>query len=176
MMPEKKLLNRYPKTARNNLLESRDSVLPEDRRLAREFDYEYFDGPRRLGLGGYRYIKGFWRDAVEDIATYYSMGNSSSILDVGCGKGFTLFEFSMLYPNIRLRGLEKSQYCINNSLPVIRPHIDLGCCSSLPYDSNSFDVAISIATIHNLDRREAFSSRTYACEQAIICKNQWLPY
>jgi SAM-dependent methyltransferase len=142
---------RYPKTERHHLLDTRESAPPEDCGLAKEFDYEYFDGPRHLGLGGYRYIKGFWSDVVQDIATFYSLGDKSSVLDVGCGKGFTLFEFSMLYPTIRLRGLEKSQYCINNSLPIVRPHIDLGCCTSLPYDSNSFDLAISIATIHNLD-------------------------
>ena len=53
---------------------------------------------------------------------------------------------------MRIRGLEYSRYCYNNSLPIIRPHIDLGCCSSLPYESNSFDLAISIATVHNLDK------------------------
>ena len=34
----------------------------------------------------------------------------------------------------------------------MRPHIDIGCCSLLPYETNSFDLAISIATIHNLDK------------------------
>ena len=79
------------------------------------------------------------------------MDRTSSLLDVGCGKGFTIFEFCKLIPELRVRGLEYSQYCINNALPILRPIIDKGCCSSLPYESNTFDLAISIATIHNLD-------------------------
>ena len=117
-----------------------------------EFDYEYFDGSRRLGLGGYKYIEGFWSDVVDDFISFYNLNSQSSLLDVGCGKGFTLFDFCKKIPNIRIRGLEYSKYCLNNSLPIVRPHIDLGCCSCLPYESNTFDLAISIASIHNLDK------------------------
>ena len=77
------------------------------------------------------------------------MDHNSSLLDVGCGKGFTLFDFCKKIPQIRIRGLEISQ-CHNNSLPVIRPHIDLGCCSS--HMILILYLAISITTIHNLDK------------------------
>ena len=151
-MPLKKLLSRYPKTNRSNILFERDQISEEEERLACEFNYEYFDGPRKLGLGGYKYIPGFWKPVVEDFVEFYKLSDSSSLLDVGCGKGFTLFDFCQNLPGLRIRGLEYSKYCYNNSLPIIRPHIDLGCCSTLPYESNSFDLAISIATIHNLDK------------------------
>ena len=151
-MSEINLLKRYPKTKRVSIIEDRKIISEEEKELALEFDYEYFDGPRKLGLGGYKYIDGFWSNVVEDFISFYKLNKQSSILDVGCGKGFTLFDFCKKIPEIRIRGLEYSQYCYNNSLPIIRPHIDLGCCSSLPYDSNSFDLAISIATVHNLDK------------------------
>lgn len=151
-MAEIKLLKRYPKTQRNSIIEDRRIISEREKELALEFNYEYFDGPRRLGLGGYRYIEGFWSDVVEDFIAFYKLDKKSSLLDVGCGKGFTLFDFCKKIPEIRIRGLEFSNYCFNNALPIIRPHIDLGCCSSLPYESNTFDLAISIATIHNLDK------------------------
>ena len=151
-MSEVNLLKRYPKTNREKIIEDRKEISDYEKKLAMEFNYEYFDGPRRLGLGGYKYIDGYWSNVIDDFVDFYKLDHNSSLLDVGCGKGFTLFDFCKKIPQIRIRGLEISQYCINNSLPVIRPHIDLGCCSSLPYDSNTFDLAISIATIHNLDK------------------------
>ena len=151
-MPQVKLLKRYPKTIRKNIIDDRLKISESDKKLAREFDYEYFDGPRSLGLGGYKYINGFWSEVVDDFINYYNLNEKSSLLDIGCGKGFMLFDFCKKIPNLRVRGLEFSQYCFNNSLPIIRPHIDIGCCSLLPYETNSFDLAISIATIHNLDK------------------------
>jgi SAM-dependent methyltransferase len=148
---EVSLMKRYGKSSRSGLLKERLEVNDDERRLAQEFDYEYFDGPRRLGLGGFKYIPGYWSPVVEDFIEYYKLDNYSSILDVGCGKGFTMFEFAIQLPGARISGLERSKYCINNSLPIIRPHIKFGCCSDLPYDSNSFDFAFAIATIHNLD-------------------------
>ena len=145
------LMRRYPKPDRSSLLLQRKAVDHTSRKLAKEFDYEYFDGPRELGLGGFNYINGYWTDVVEDIIMYYKLSNNSSVLDIGCAKGFTMYEFARQLPGIRIKGVEISQYCINNSLPIIRPHISLGCCSALPFESNTFDLAISIATIHNLD-------------------------
>ena len=151
-MPKVNLLKRYPKSKRNSIIDERLNISEIEKSLAMEFDYEYFDGSRKLGLGGYKYIPGFWSDVVDDFISFYNLNSQSSILDVGCGKGFTLFDFCKKIPNIRIRGLEFSKYCFNNSLPIIRPHIDLGCCSCLPYESNTFDLAISIASIHNLDK------------------------
>lgn len=142
---------KYPKPSRNTISNERSRLNEKDRLLAQEFNYEYFDGPRLLGLGGYEYIDNYWKEVCLDFMKYYKLDKKSSLLDVGCGKGFTIFEFCKLIPQLRVRGLELSEYCIKNSLPIVRPNIDLGCCSSLPYESNSFELAISIATIHNLD-------------------------
>ena len=150
-MSEIKLMARYPKPSRDFISNQRASLNEKDRLLAQEFNYEYFDGPRLLGLGGYEYINDYWKEVCIDFVEYYKLNKSSSLLDVGCGKGFTMFEFCKLIPQLRVRGLEISEYCINNSLPIVRPNIDRGCCSSLPYENNTFELAISIATIHNLD-------------------------
>lgn len=145
------LMRRYPRPDRSSLLSQRVEVDSASRNLAKQFDYEYFDGPRSLGLGGFNYIPGYWTPCVEDIISHYKLTNSSSVLDVGCAKGFTMFELACQLPGVRIKGLEISQYCINNALPIVAPHISHGCCSNLPFDSNTFDLALSIATIHNLD-------------------------
>ena len=148
---EVSLMKDYPKTKRDSISNDRLLATAEELKLAKEFEYEYFDGPRKLGLGGFKYINGFWEKTVKNFIEFYSLNKKSSLLDVGCAKGFTLFEFAKEIPEMRIRGIDISSYCYNNSLPIIRPHIDIGCCSSLPYESNSFDLAISIATSHNLD-------------------------
>ena len=145
-MAEVKLMARYPKPSRNIISDERANLKEKDRLLAQEFNYEYFDGPRLLGLGGYEYIHDYWKNTCLDFIEFYNLDKKSSLLDVGCGKGFTMFEFCKLIPQLRVRGLEVSKYCFNNSLPIVKPNIDLGCCSCLPYDSNSFDLAILRAT------------------------------
>ena len=49
-MSEINLLKRYPKTKRVSIIEDRKIISEEEKELALEFDYEYFDGPRKLGL------------------------------------------------------------------------------------------------------------------------------
>ena len=122
---------KYPKPSRNIISNERSRLSEKERLLAQEFNYEYFDGPRLLGLGGYEYIDKYWKEVCLDFIKYYNLDKKSSLLDVGCGKGFTIFEFCKLIPQLRVRGLEISEYCVRNSLPIVRPNIDLGCCSNL---------------------------------------------
>ena len=77
-----------------------------------QFGYEYFDGPRKFGLGGYYYNEKFFKDVVKDFIYFYSLNNNSSILDVGCGKGFMLHDFKQQLPNCNVKGIDISEYCI----------------------------------------------------------------
>ncbi len=54
-MAEIDLMKRYPKSKRSDIINERLQVSEEDRKIAQQFGKEYFDGPRRLGLGGYYY-------------------------------------------------------------------------------------------------------------------------
>jgi protein-L-isoaspartate(D-aspartate) O-methyltransferase len=62
-----------------------------------------------------------------------------------------LHDFLLANPNFVVRGLDISSYCLDNAMPDIKPVFDVGSCDSLPYDDDSFDVVIAIATIHNLE-------------------------
>lgn len=150
-MPEIDLMKNYPKTDRTELIKSRSLVSEADRAKAQEFGHEYFDGPRHLGLGGYSYNPRFFQPVVRDMVKFYGLKSNSKILDVGCGKGFMMKDFLEALPEAFVYGLDISRYCFDNSILEVRNNITVGSCDYLPYPDNSFDLVVSIATIHNLE-------------------------
>jgi SAM-dependent methyltransferase len=150
-MGEIDLMVRYPKTKRGDIIKERQFVTEEEKRIARKFGKEYFDGERRLGLGGYYYNPKYFKPVVDDMIQYYELQNGQCILDVGCAKGFMLHDFKEALPGLRVFGIDISTYCIEHSMPTVKEFLSVGSCDSLPYRDNSFDLVISIATIHNLD-------------------------
>ncbi len=152
------LLKNYPKSNRN-LNERVSSKTEHDREIARRFDKDFFDGDRKHGYGGFTYNPRFWSEVVKDIYDYYNLSDGSSILDVGCAKGYMLYDFSKLNSHLDLTGIDISEYAINNSIDNLKDKLTVGCASDLPYQDNSFDLVISINTIHNLELTK--------CSQAI---------
>ena len=150
MIKEINLLKKYPKTKRD-LSKRGNEKTEEDRIIARRFDKEFFDGDRRNGYGGYYYNSKFWTEVVKDLNNFYKLKNGSKILDIGCGKGFMLFDFMKLNPNFVLEGIDISDYAITNAVPEVKKFLKVGDAKSLPYEDNSFDLVISINTTHNLE-------------------------
>ncbi len=144
------LLKNYPKSKRD--LESRsESKTDENREIARKFDYEFFDGDRKNGYGGFNYHSRFWDKVIPDFIDHWKLDKNSSVLDVGCAKGFMLYDLKRYIPEIKISGIDISKYAINNSIKEIKPFLIEGDAKKLPFENNSFDVVISINTIHNLD-------------------------
>ena len=150
MIKEINLLKKYPKTKRDLSKRSNEKT-EEDRIIARRFDKEFFDGDRKNGYGGYYYNSKFWTEVVKDLNNFYKLKNGSKILDIGCGKGFMLFDFMKLNPNFVLEGIDISDYAITNAVPEVKKFLKIGNAKSLPYEDNSFDLVISINTTHNLE-------------------------
>jgi len=150
MIKEINLLKKYPKTKRD-LSKRGNEKTEEDRIIARRFDKEFFDGDRKNGYGGYYYNSKFWTEVVKDLNNFYKLKSGSKILDIGCGKGFMLFDFMKLNPNFVLEGIDISDYAIANSVPEVKKFLKVGDAKSLPYEDNSFDLVISINTTHNLE-------------------------
>jgi len=148
-MPEINLLKNYPKSKRkiNARAEKKTEAV---RKIARQFGREYFDGERIYGYGGYYYHPRFWQPVIPDFVKRYNLTGKRSILDVGCGKGFMLHDFMALVPGITVAGLDISEYAIKNAMADVKPYLKLGNAKSLPYPDKSFDLVISINTIHNL--------------------------
>lgn len=147
-MAEIDLMARYPKTRRP--LTERSQASEADRILSRRFGREYFDGTRQQGYGGYTY-NGWFRPVVADMIAHYRLPPDARILDVGCAKGFMLHDFKQALPDCTVAGLDISEYAISQAMPTVRPFLTVGDCSSLPYPDKSFDLVVSIATVHNLD-------------------------
>jgi SAM-dependent methyltransferase len=145
------LLAKYPK-AKRDLKKRLKEKSEEDRRIARQFGKEFFDGDRRHGYGGFRYDPRFWGETVKDFRDYYNLAPDSAILDVGCAKGFMLYDLMRIMPEARLAGLDISEYAIENAKEEVREFLVVGDARKLPYDDDSFELVISINTVHNLER------------------------
>ena len=117
--------------------------------VSKEFGKDYWDGDRKYGYGGYHY-DGRWRAVAEKMAGHYGLGPGSRILDVGCGKGYLLYEFTQVIPGAQVAGLDISQYAIDNAKEEVKPFLRIGNATDLPYEENSFDLVVSINTLHNL--------------------------
>jgi ubiquinone/menaquinone biosynthesis C-methylase UbiE len=125
--------------------------------LALKWDREYWDGDRSTGYGGFRY-DGRWRPVAERIAAHYKLPDDAKILDVGCGKGFLLFEFTQVLPGAQVAGIDVSQYAIEHAKPEIKPSLQRATADALPFNDASFDLVFSINTLHNLYNYELWSA------------------
>jgi ubiquinone/menaquinone biosynthesis C-methylase UbiE len=117
--------------------------------VALRWGEEYWDGDRRYGYGGYRY-DGRWRSVAEEMARHYQLPADAAILDVGCGKGFLLYEFTQILPRATVSGIEVSAYAVEHAKDEVRPFLQVGHAARLPAADRSFDLVISINTLHNL--------------------------
>lgn len=119
---------------------------------AKKFQKNYWDGARKFGYGGYKYIPGLLTPIAKSILKKYKLKRNSKILDVGCGKGFLLKEIKLLRPDLQLVGLDISSYAIKNG--KINKDIKLSIFNAkknLPFKKNYFDLVMSIGVLHNLD-------------------------
>lgn len=117
--------------------------------VAIQYGADYWDGDRKYGFGGYKY-DGRWLPIAKAMAEHYGIKPGHKILDVGCGKGFLLYEFTQAVPGVEVVGLDISEYAIENAKEEVKPFIHLGNAISLPFEDNSFDFIVSITTLHNL--------------------------
>lgn len=154
-MDELNLLDSLPQTKR----QPRQGVATQvDRDLASRFGQEYFDGARTQGYGGYIY-DGRWKPVARRLKEHYGLGESASILDIGCAKGFLLHDLKALMPKASIAGIDISAYAHEHAMEGVRPFIRVGNAKELPWPDQSFDLVLAINTIHNLDLRE--------CKQAL---------
>lgn len=116
---------------------------------AKQWGYDYWDGDRLIGYGGYKY-DGRWRPVAEKMAKHYGLKVGDRVLDVGCGKGFLLYEFTQALPGISVSGLDVSTYAIEHAKPEVRSCLQFGNAVALPFQDGAFDFVVSLATLHNL--------------------------
>ncbi len=147
------LLVNYPK-AKRDISQRGATKTDEDRAIARKFEKEFFDGERRHGYGGFHYHSRFWSPVIPTFQQHYGLTASSKVLDVGCAKGFMLYDLVQAIPGITVAGVDVSSYAIENGHPAVQPYLSRASATDLPFPDKSFDLVISINTLHNLEGKE----------------------
>tara|TARA_Y100000590_G_scaffold453511_1_gene598682 strand:+ start:134 stop:796 length:663 start_codon:yes stop_codon:yes gene_type:complete len=119
--------------------------------VAKKYGKDYWDGKRKYGYGGYKYINGYLAPVAKKLIKIFKLSNNSKIIDIGCGKGFLLYEIKKILPNIKIVGLDISRYAKKNAKKEIKKQIRIcNVKNKLPFSYKSFDLAISINCFHNL--------------------------
>ena len=147
------LLVNYPRGKRN-VAERGAAKTEEDRAIARKFGREFFDGDRKHGYGGFQYNGRFWQPVIPTMQAHFGLTADSSVLDVGCAKGFMMHDMAALIPGITVKGVDVSQYAIENAIEDMKPNVQAADARELPFDDDSFDAVISVNTVHNLVRED----------------------
>ena len=143
----------------------------ESAKVARQWGYDYWDGDRRYGYGGYSY-DGRWLPIAQSIADHYGLKAGDKVLDIGCGKAFLLYELTNAVPGLEVAGLDISTYGIEHAKEEVRTHLVHGQANDLPWPDNHFDFVFSINTFHNL---EVFDLKRAVIEMERVGKaNKWL--
>jgi SAM-dependent methyltransferase len=139
-------------TQRDYLARVNDPEFPKAKaaELAKQWGFDYWDGDRRINYGGYKYIPGRWAPVAKAMAKHYQLKAGDRVLDIGCGKGFQLYELSLAVPGVEVYGIDISEYAIANSHEGIKHRLQVGNATSLPFDERFFDYVFSINTLHNL--------------------------
>jgi len=120
-------------------------------KIARQYEADYWDGDRRYGYGGYKYIPNRWRPVAEGLIKEYGLKNGSKVMDVGCGKGYLLYEMQLIEPGIEFYGIDISEHALANSKEEIRPFLKRHRAEdNFSFNDNEFDLVISLGTLHNL--------------------------
>lgn len=140
----------HKKTKRDYLARVNEFPKAEAAKIAKRFDRDYWDGDRKVGYGGFKY-DGRWKSVAQNLAKIYDLKSGGRVLDVGCGKGFLLHDLAQTVPGLAITGLDISAYAVENAKEEVRPFLTVGTAAKLPYPDKSFDLVLSINTLHNLE-------------------------
>lgn len=139
---------------------------------AKEYEFDYWDGDRRYGYGGYKYIEGRWKPVAEALIETYNLTNDSKVLDVGCGKGYLLYEIKKLLPGVELAGFDISRHGLADAKEEIRDSLfRYRAQDRYPYGDNHFDLVISLGCLHNV---RLFELETAVKEIERVGKNKYI--
>lgn len=139
----------HKQTKRDYLGRVNEFSKAEAAKVACEFEKDYWDGDRKFGYGGYRY-DGRWRAVADLLVKHYNLKAGNTVLDVGCGRAFLLYDIMAAVPGIQVQGIDISKYGILTAKEEVRSFLQVADAAKLPFPDRSFDLIISINTLHNL--------------------------
>ena len=139
---------------------------------AKEYEFDYWDGDRRFGYGGYRYIDGRWRPVAQALIDIYRLKDGSRVLDVGCGKAHLLYEMKRLLPGLEVAGFDISQHGLADAKEEVKPYLfRYRAQDAYPFGDAHFDLVISLGCFHNL---RVFELHTALREVERVGKNKYV--
>ena len=160
----------HKRTARDYVGRMTDSKV-ECMKVAKQYGYDYWDGDRRYGYGGYKY-DGRWEVVARKLVEYYQLPKNAKILDVGCGKAFLLYELKKLLPEAEVAGFDISEHGLGDAKEEIRENLFIHKAQDpYPYGDKEFDLVISLMTLHNL---HLFELKTAVKEIERVGKNRYI--
>jgi len=120
-------------------------------KISKKYEFDYWDGKRCYGYGGYKY-DGRWTPIAKKIIKKYKLNSKSKVLDVGCGKGFLVYELSKLLKSSNIFGVDISKYAIKNSPKLVKKNLKcMNVAKGFNFKKKQFDLVISINLIHNFE-------------------------
>ena len=147
------LLENYPHTQRD-ISGRLICKTKEDQKIACQFGKEFFDGSRNHGYGGFYYNDRFWKNVVPAFQQHWNLINGDSVLDIGCAKGFMIYDMQLLIQGLQVSGIDISEYAIDSAKEEVKNFCKVANATDLPFADKSIDVSISITTLHNLEEKE----------------------
>ena len=153
-MREFNALDGYPQPKER--IVGKDIRTIKNRIIASYRDKNYYDGDRENGYGGYKY-DGRWEQFIDVLEKEYGLNGKSSYLQLGCEKGFLMHDIKGKYPDVKVKGLEISQYPIDHAMPKIKNEIILGKFEKLPFGDNEFDIVIAIGVVYTMTLRDCIA-------------------
>jgi len=140
--------------------------------IAKKFGKEYWDGSKKFGYGGYKYIPNRWTNFAKKLIKTYKINKNSKVLDIGCGKGFLLADIKKILPETSLTGYDISSYAKKNSHYSIKKNIfNIKAQDKYLFKDKEIDLLISLGTLHNLeifDLEKAFSEINRVSKKSYI--------
>ncbi len=139
---------------------------------AKEYEFDYWDGDRRYGYGGYKYIDDRWKKVAQQLIDIYDLKSDAKILDVGCGKAFLLYELKQLLPDAKIVGFDISKHGLANAKEEIRDSLfRYRAHDRYPWGDKYFDLVMSLGCLHNL---RIFELETAVKEIERVGKNKYI--
>lgn len=118
---------------------------------AKQYGADYWEGDRRYGYGGYKFIPGRWKPVAEALIKTYGLKAGSKVLDVGCGKAFLLYEMLQVQPGLQVTGFDISDHGLASAHPDVKSKLFKYRAQDVyPFGDKEFDLVISLGCFHNL--------------------------
>ena len=156
---EKFFISKVHNSTKRNYVERMINNKIQCMKVAKKYSYDYWDGNRMYGYGGYKFIPGRWTPIAKKIIKDYKLTNRSSILDLGCGKGYLLFEIKKILPKINILGYDYSKYAIINSKKEIKKYLKIkDIRNKFSFKNNQFDLVLSLGTLHNFELSDLYKT------------------